>query len=65
MKACSIEENKPNCACSYPCARKGLCCECVAYHRKAGELPACYFSPEDERSYDRSIERYLMSRKRR
>ncbi|MGI6307784.1 MAG: DUF6485 family protein [Dethiobacteria bacterium] len=48
------------CNCSYPgCSRKSLCCECLHYHRERKELPACYFGSEDEKSYDRSIERYL------
>jgi hypothetical protein len=27
-----------------------------------GELPACYFTPEVERTYDRSIARFLRSK---
>ncbi len=51
---------KDVCNCSYPgCSRKGLCCECLHYHRKRKELPACYFGAEDEKSYDRSVKRYL------
>ena len=54
--------NLAQCACTYePCERKGLCCECLHYHRKQGELPACYFTPEVERTYDRSIARFLKS----
>jgi hypothetical protein len=30
----------------------------MAYHRKAGQLPACYFPDDVERTYDRSIERF-------
>lgn len=59
---CKAEANKEACNCSYPCSRKGICCECVAYHRRAGELPACYFGGAAERSYDRSIENYLKTR---
>jgi hypothetical protein len=33
----------------------GKCCECVAYHCGRNELPACYFSKEAERTYDRSL----------
>ena len=43
---CKKDVNKSNCNCSYPCSRKGICCDCIAYHRKRGELPACYF-PDD------------------
>ncbi|MBM7623172.1 DUF6485 family protein [Sporohalobacter salinus] len=57
---CTIEKNKENCNCTYsPCPRKGNCCECIAYHRKKDELPACFFSDEVEKTYDRSIERFI------
>lgn len=56
---CKKEINLKNCNCSYPCEKKGICCECVAYHRKRGELPGCYFTKEGEATYDRSIENYL------
>ncbi|MGA2192954.1 MAG: DUF6485 family protein [Nitrospirota bacterium] len=60
MRNCNIENNKSKCPCTYEtCSRKGICCECVAYHRKSGELPGCFFSPEDERTYDRSVERFI------
>lgn len=56
---CKREQNKKRCACSYePCSRKGLCCECVQYHLKARELPACSFPPAVERTFDRSFERF-------
>lgn len=54
------ERNLAACNCSYePCSRKGLCCECVRYHRDAGELPACFFEDRAERSYDRSVARFV------
>jgi hypothetical protein len=56
---CKKEENAKNCNCTYPCERKGICCECVAYHRERGELPACYFDKETEKTYDRSIENFV------
>jgi hypothetical protein len=55
---CKRAANQRDCPCTYPCDRKGLCCECVRYHRRRGELPACYFGAEAERTYDRSIEAY-------
>jgi len=59
MKECKVEPNKAKCNCTYePCARKGICCECVTYHRQSGELPACYFPDDAERTYDRSIEMF-------
>jgi hypothetical protein len=64
MKECKIDGNKAKCNCTYePCSRKGLCCECIPYHRQMGELPACYFPPEIERTYDRSVDRYITFRK--
>jgi hypothetical protein len=56
---CKKEINLKNCNCTYPCEKKGVCCECVAYHRKRGELPACYFTKTGEATYDRSVENYL------
>ncbi|MFW5887004.1 MAG: DUF6485 family protein [Bacteroidota bacterium] len=56
---CNKSKNLSRCNCSYPCSRKGNCCECIAYHRRAGELPACYFPNDAERTYDRSIDYYL------
>jgi len=51
------EKNLANCNCSYPgCPKKGICCECIAYHRSRGELPACFFTDEEEKTWDRSIE---------
>ncbi len=59
MEMCRKEELFKECPCTYPCRRRGKCCECIAYHRSRGELPACYFTPEQERTYDRSIEYYV------
>ncbi|MBS3741340.1 MAG: hypothetical protein KGY75_03885 [Candidatus Cloacimonetes bacterium] len=56
---CKKEENMEFCNCTYPCDKKGMCCECVAYHRRRGELPACYFDEEAEKTYDRSIENFV------
>ena len=52
---CTTNKNKKHCTCTYePCSRKGRCCECVAYHRRSGEVPGCLFPPHAERTYDRS-----------
>jgi len=57
---CKIEENLKHCNCTYkPCSKKGKCCECILYHRRLGELPGCLFPPEVERTYDRSIARFV------
>ncbi len=56
---CNIEANKAGCACTYePCSRKGKCCECIAYHLKYDELPGCVFTPEVEKTFDRSFARF-------
>lgn len=41
-------ENKNGCSNQHPCScpdtyceRHGKCCDCVAYHQKAGNLPIC------------------------
>lgn len=62
---CKKEENKKMCNCTYPCSKKGMCCECIAYHRRLNELPACYFSNETERTYDRTIEKFIEDYKNR
>ncbi len=60
MKECNIERNKAKCNCTYePCSRKGICCECKEYHWRRGELPACFFPDDVEKTYDRSIERFI------
>ncbi len=57
---CKKEENLKSCPCTYlSCSRRGMCCECIRHHREADELPACYFSPEIEKTYDRSIEKFI------
>ncbi len=54
------QENLSRCNCTYePCSRKGYCCQCIAYHRAHGELPACFFPDDVERTYDRSIRRFV------
>jgi len=59
-KCINIDKNLKACNCSYePCSRKGMCCECLRYHLSNNELPACFFPPEVERTYDRSISRFL------
>jgi len=54
------KKNAKDCACTYAsCDRRGLCCACIVYHRSRGELPGCLFPPEAERTYDRSIRKYI------
>ncbi|MFA5480104.1 MAG: DUF6485 family protein [Candidatus Muiribacteriota bacterium] len=53
-------KNMNTCNCSYsPCSRKGICCECIAFHRQNDELPACYFTKEQEATYNRSISYFV------
>ena len=54
---------KVSCPCTYSCSRRGKCCECVAYHNRAGEFPACFFSKAGEKTYDRSLSQLLKDRK--
>ncbi|MDD3567052.1 MAG: DUF6485 family protein [Bacteroidales bacterium] len=56
---CKKDSNLSGCNCSYLCSRKGVCCDCIAYHRKMGQLPACYFPDDIERGYDRSIDNFI------
>ena len=62
MDCPNYEQNLADCNCTYePCSKKGKCCECVAYHRRSGELPACFFSDDVEKTYDRSFARFKKS----
>lgn len=54
--------NTIKCNCTYPCPRHGKCCECVAYHLRGGEFPACFFSKQAEASYDRGLSRLIKDR---
>ena len=57
---CNKERNLQNCNCTYdPCSRKGLCCECIRYHWRMRQLPACVFPDDAERTYDRSVENFV------
>ena len=53
----ACESNKSMvCPCTYSCNKRGKCCECIAYHLRNGEFPACFFSAEAEKRYDRSFD---------
>ncbi len=63
---CKVNQNLAKCNCTYePCPRKGICCQCIEYHRRNGELPACYFSKESEKKYDRSIWTFIKDYEKR
>ena len=56
---CKVESNKKNCKCTYTsCSRHGICCVCVYSHLSSRELPACFFPPDAEKTYDRSFEHF-------
>ncbi len=56
---CKQNQNIEKCNCSWEgCSRKGMCCECIAYHLKMRQLPACVFPDEEEKTYDRSFEKF-------
>jgi hypothetical protein len=58
------KKNLVECNCTYePCSRKGLCCECLTYHRENEELPACYFSADIEKTFNRSITNFLKNKR--
>ena len=56
---CKKDNNLNHCNCSYePCSRKGVCCDCLSYHVRMRQLPACVFPDDAERTYDRSYEHF-------
>jgi hypothetical protein len=56
---CKKEENLKKCNCTYPgCDKKGVCCECLTFHLKNRELPACCFPNDVEKTFDRSFEKF-------
>jgi len=65
MSECKAKENKSKCNCSYSCDKKGMCCECLTYHRNRREIPACFFPEDIERTYDRSIENFIRTYQKR
>ena len=53
-----------DCKCTYEsCSRKGNCCQCVAFHRERGEATGCMFTPDGERSYDRTLKSLMIDRR--
>ncbi|MBL7157605.1 MAG: hypothetical protein ISS92_05555 [Candidatus Omnitrophica bacterium] len=63
---CKKERNMVKCNCTYePCSSKGICCECINSHWVQGQFPACFFPNDVEKTYDRSIERFIKTYKER
>lgn len=61
---CKKQENSKKCPCTWSnCPRKGVCCECLEYHLAREEVPACFFSEEQEKTYDRSIGNFIKNYK--
>ncbi len=57
---CASSRSAKQCTCTYPgCDRRGDCCKCVAYHQTRGEIPGCLFTPQGERTYDRSRQHFI------
>jgi len=52
---CKKESNKTACTCTYACNKRGMCCDCVVFHRERGEIPGCFFPKNAEKTYNRSI----------
>ena len=57
---CQSQNNKDKCNCTYePCVRKGNCCQCISYHWDMRELPACLFPADVEKTYNRSLAKFI------
>lgn len=57
---CNKQKNMDRCTCTYDaCSRQGICCECIAYHWSNKQLPGCLFPPDAERTYDRSLRKFI------
>ena len=57
---CTQRKNAEKCACTYlSCDKRGACCQCIAFHRSRNEMVGCYFKPEVERTYDRSLQKFV------
>lgn len=52
---CKKERNLAGCTCTYPCDKKGVCCDCLQYHLAMKQLPGCCFPAAEEKKYDRSF----------
>lgn len=54
--SCISETSLKHCTCTYEgCDKRGNCCKCVAFHLGKNEIPGCFFTPEGEARYDRSL----------
>lgn len=58
-KCANQDKNKDKCTCTYDCSRRGLCCECVFYHRSIGQIPGCFFPADAEATYNRDVDHFV------
>jgi len=59
-RECTVEANEKRCNCTYPgCPRHGICCDCLHYHLRMNELPACCFPDDVEKTWDRSFRKFI------
>lgn len=66
MAECKLEENKANCGCTYSsCGKQGMCCQCLRSHWSSGQLPGCLFPADVEKTYDRSVEKFVSTYQQR
>jgi hypothetical protein len=59
MAECTSTQNRANCNCTFNCEKAGICCRCLSYHRRNGELPGCYFPGDAEKTGNRSIDNFI------
>lgn len=52
---------KSDCPCTAACGFHGRCCACIANHAP-DQFPACFFSTQGEKLYNRSFEALLADR---
>ena len=56
----NAKKNAESCTCTYTaCGKRGMCCECLRSHWGRGELPGCLFPADVEKTYDRSVKRFV------
>lgn len=61
MASCN-NQHVADCNCTASCPRHAKCCECVAHHLKSGQFPACFYSKDAEKAYDRSLAALIKDR---
>ena len=60
MPECKVKKNKAACNCAEEsCGRKGICCECMRYHRGLSQFPACFFPDDVAAAGERSVEAFI------